>query len=73
MDQQIVVTLTGLDKWVLGVAGTFVGGCVTSMVVMVHKMYANCLPTIQDNTSKTNVILLRMEGYFKAKAEDGRI
>lgn len=73
MDTQLIVSLSGFDKWVLGIAGGAAGSCLTSMVVMIYKMYSNCIPTIQNNTGETNRILLRMEGYIQAKAEDGKL
>lgn len=66
-------TLPLVVRWLLGAIGS---AALTAAGVYIKATYhaaTNCLPTIQKNTERTNELLVELNGYFKAKAEDGRI
>jgi hypothetical protein len=60
-------------KWLLGGIGS---ASLTAAGVYIKATFhaaTNCLPTIQKNTERTNTLLVELCGYFKAKAEDGKL
>jgi hypothetical protein len=60
-------------KWLLGGIGS---ASLTAAGVYIKATFhaaTNCLPTIQKNTERTNALLVELNGYFKAKAEDGKL
>lgn len=73
MIDTITFSLSPLTKWVLGIAGSMFTSYLGYMSTLAYKAFTNCIPTIQKNGEETNKILLRLEGYFKAKAEDGKL
>lgn len=72
-DTQVTLSLTAFDKWILGGLGTSVLSCALFFLKLSWKAFTNCLPHIQSNTEETNQILKEMVGYFRAKAEDGKL
>lgn len=71
--QSTWTTLPPAVKWLLGGIGS---GALTAAGVYIKATFhaaTNCLPTIQKNTEQTNALLVELNGYFKAKAEDGKL
>lgn len=61
--------LSGLDIFILSLV-------VTPLVGIAWRLWVvstNCVPTIQKNTEQTNALLTELVGYFRAKAEDGKL
>lgn len=73
LDTQLTVNLTAFDKWILGGLGSAALAAAATFGKLAWRGLTNCLPTIQRNTEETNKLLRELNGYFKAKAEDGKL
>lgn len=70
---QITLSLTAFDRWALAGLGSIALAAIGTFFKVAWKSYTNCLPHIQENTELTNRLLTELVGYFKAKAEDGKL
>jgi hypothetical protein len=60
-------------KWLLGTLASALASAAGMYIRATYRAATNCLPTIQRNTEKTNDLLTELNGYFRAKAEDGKL
>jgi hypothetical protein len=65
--------LSAMDIAIISVVVTPFCGAVLAIMWKLWVASTNCLPTIQRNTDQTNKLLTELVGYFKAKAEDGKL
>lgn len=68
-----VYPLLGLLMTAAVTAVSFLGKWLVELALNANHAYTNCMPTIQKNTERTNELLTEMNGYFKAKSEDGKL
>ncbi|MGH9637878.1 MAG: hypothetical protein ACRD72_23830 [Candidatus Angelobacter sp.] len=73
MDTQLTINLTAMDKAILAAAGSAILTGVAVFAKLSWVALTNCIPTIQREVQETNKLLTEMLGYFKAKAEDGKL
>ena len=72
-DTQLTVNLTAFDKWILTGLGSAALSAAWVFGKLIWRMGTNCVPTIQREVQQTNKLLTELVGYFKAKAEDGKL